>query len=128
MDSRQRRHGFAGIDDNTKGDLLCEGGGFLTAPRDNREGPGNIVESALGERPRLCECGYSDAAGTRGELHAPDLQALVGLHVGAESHPELARLVGHALDIALESVEINDQRGCRQFVQFHSLYSWDVVG
>jgi hypothetical protein len=85
----------------------------------HRVGDEEIVEARGGEDLGLAGLGQGQPAGSRRQLHAPDLEALVGLGVGPELDAMPARLCSHASDVPLQDLEVDEDRGRFQVVEAH---------
>jgi hypothetical protein len=68
------------------------------------------VHAGFGQHLGLAELGAGDAHRTGRELQAGDLDALVRFEVRAQADRRVAEQVGHAPDVALEPVAIEQQR------------------
>ena len=83
---------------------------------DRGVGEKHVVEARLGEDLGLADLGERQAACARRALQRRDRGALVGLGVRPQPHSGLARPRGHALDVPLEHVEVDDDSGgCERF-------------
>lgn len=51
------------------------------------------------------------------QLQAAQLDALVCLRMGPERDTEMARALGHPLDVSLHRIQVEEQRGRLQIVQ-----------
>ncbi len=69
-----------------------------------------IGHAGFGQRLRLGELLHAHAHRADGDLPLGDLGALVRLGVRAQAHAVLARIGGHARDVALQRVEVDHQR------------------
>ena len=80
-------------------------------------GDEEVVEAGVGEDLRLADLGDGEPPRARGALKAGDLRALVGLGVGTQPHARVAGPAGHSGDVALEHVEVDEDRRCREVVE-----------
>jgi hypothetical protein len=74
-------------------------------------GDEEIPDARGGHHLRLAHLGHADADRARRDLPARDLRALVGLGVRADLLAHRLHMGGHLLEIALETIEIEEQRG-----------------
>src|SRR4029077_12727255 len=107
----EHRERLRRIEDQPQGDPAGELPYLVEAGADDREGPGDVGEAVVGEDPRLIEGRHGDAGRSQGALAPGDLGRLVGLDVGAQGDAEVGRALGHAAQVRLEHVEVEDQRG-----------------
>src|SRR5262249_46025893 len=84
------------------------------AGRVERERERDVVEPRAGERARLDHRRDRDAPRALLALEPPDLDALVRLHVRPERDAEAPAAVRHPHALALEHVEVEEQRGRRE--------------
>ena len=108
-----RGHG-AGGDDTADFGRVAEGTG--------EQQPG---ETLAGHGLCFGHSGYAEARGTEGQLTAGNFRALVGFNVGPQGAPGGVDFAGHALQITLEFIQIQSQRGGGDFKTVHEL---DILG
>ena len=108
------------VDQEIEGvDLDREIGGFGHLLRRDRDGVGDVGESAAREGLGFGKRGDSDPAEVEVGLDAGDLDALVGLDMGPQANAETPRPVSHAGCIAFELVEIHEGAGGRKIADQH---------
>src|SRR5256885_9776017 len=79
----------------------------------------HIGDAALHHRLRFAHLLAADADGTHGDLALGDLGTLVRLGVGAHAHRPAFQRIGERTQVALERVEVDEERGRVDLV--HSL-------
>ena len=91
--------------------LFGDAPGVGQVRRVERERPGDVGESRGGERLRLDQRRYRDARRTVAQLALAQLETLVGLDVRPQRDAEVLGALGHADDVALHHVEMEEERG-----------------
>ena len=86
---------------------------------DHLGGDQEIAHAGGGHHLGLADLGHADADGAGRHLAQRDLRALVRLGVGAELLAGGLHVGGHLPDIALEAIEVEQQRGGRQLGARH---------
>ena len=109
-----------GTDTGDGGNVVGQHGhrGLLRHCREARElrrsddlvGDEHVPDAGGDERLRLADLLATDADGAALELRERDLRALVRLAVRAQRDTRAAHRVGHQVEVALERVEVDDQR------------------
>ncbi len=102
-------HGFDGVDDHAQGDPPRQLAHLLQPGEDQRERPGEVVEAVVGEDAGLVQRRNGEAGDAQGALALGDLDALVGLDVRAQRHAEAGGALGHAAQVALQDVEVEEE-------------------
>ena len=77
----------------------------------HRRGDEDGADAAVGQGLGLPELGAAHAHRAGRQLAAGDLDALVGLGMGPQLHPGIARRRRHGRYVALEGLDLDDQRG-----------------
>jgi hypothetical protein len=70
----------------------------------------NVVNARHHEGHRLAHLLATDANGATGDLGARYIRAFMRFRVGAKLHARLARAILHQIEIALEYIEIENER------------------
>lgn len=76
----------------------------------------NAGDPGRGHKFSFGHGGDADADGSRGDLALGDLRALVRLRVGTEMLAGGLHFFGHAREVGIERVEVEEQRRSGQFV------------
>src|SRR5439155_6599333 len=105
-------------------------------PHESRDGPRRhdlgrdeqAADAGGGHHLGLAELRTGDAERPRRDLAPRDLRTLVGLRVRANRLADPADVSGHALEIALEAIEVEEQRGSRDLVPGHGRISYRALG
>ncbi len=84
---------------------------------DHGIGHEQVVEAGRGEGLGLRHFGHGQPARPGQKLQAGDVGALVRLGVRAQAHAGAARGRGHARDVALEHLEVHQDRGRLELVE-----------
>ncbi len=87
----------------------------LVTVHPERVGDEEVVEPGRSEHLGLGDGRHGEPVGAGADLALSDLEALVGLHVRAEPGARTACEVGHRLEVAVEHVDVDDERrrgGC----------------
>jgi hypothetical protein len=113
-ESRQR---FAGVDHQPEIDPPGQLDGLRQPSGYQRKGPGQVVESVLGQDPRLVESRHGEAASAELGLPTGDLDTLVGLDMWSQGDAQAAGPIRHASQVGLQPVEIEQQGRRRQVVE-----------
>jgi hypothetical protein len=83
-------------------------------------GDDDVVEPGVDEHLGLRDLGHREAARPCPKLHPGQLDRLVGLHVGAESRTVRGRFPLPAFDVALERIEVDQERRRWQVIDGHA--------
>ena len=78
---------------------------------DDLVGDEHIADAGCDERLRFADFLAADTDGAALDLQVRDVGALVRLRVWTERDARAARRVGHQVEVALEGVEVDDERG-----------------
>jgi len=86
---------------------------------DHLGGDQEVPHPRRGHHLRLADLGHAHADRPGRDLTAGNLRALVGLGVGTELLASGRDVGRHLLDVALEAIEVEQQRGGRNLGAFH---------
>ena len=101
------------VDEDAQRRALGETPNLLQSIENDRKGPGEVVEARVDERAGLLEGRDRDSRRASLELHPADVDRLVCLDVWTQPYAETVRFRRHAVQVAFEFVQIDDESRSR---------------
>jgi hypothetical protein len=108
------------VDDEGQVGAIEEGEDAAGVHRVDRIREPDVAEARLGEDFRFARFRAADARRTARDLQPGEVHALVGLGVRPETHAPGRGRVLHAIDVAFESLLIDEDAGGPEAGNFHS--------